>query len=59
MKKITNKDYEDLIQYRKDLQNGRLFTRNLLEYIVRTSNYDAKKIGEYFLDIYNQKGENK
>jgi len=57
MKKITNKDYEDLMQYRKDLQNGRLFTRNLLEYIVKASNYDAKKIGEYFLDIYNQKGK--
>lgn len=57
MKKITNKDYDDLMQYRKDLQNGRLFTRDLLEYIVKASNYDAKKIGEYFLDIYNQKGE--
>ena len=54
MKKITDKDYETLLQFRKDLQTGKLFTRELLEYIVKASNYDAQKIGEYFLDIQNQ-----
>ena len=54
MKKITDKDYECLQQYRKDLMNGRLFTRELLEFIVKASDFDVKKIGEYMLDIYRQ-----
>ena len=60
MKKVTDKDYECLQQYRKDLANGKLFTRDLLEFIVKASEYNPTKIGQYFLDIYMQektKGE--
>lgn len=45
MKKITEKDYQEWIEYKKDKTHGRLLTSDGIRLICKANNYDPEKIG--------------
>ena len=51
MKTITNKEYEQFRQYRRDEQSGRLLTPDGLRIICAANNNDPEQIGLHFLNV--------
>ena len=51
MKQITNNEYEEFQKYKSDKLNGRILTPDGLRFIIEANEYDAKKIGQHFLEM--------
>ena len=51
MKSIPNKEYEEFQKYKSDKLNGRILTPDGLRFIIEANEYDAKKIGQHFLEM--------
>ena len=51
MKSISNKEYEEFQKYKSDKLNGRILTPDGLRFIIEANEYDAKKIGQHFLEM--------
>ena len=51
MKSIRNKEYEEFQKYKSDKLNGRILTLDGLRFIIEANKYDAKKIGQHFLEM--------
>ena len=52
MKTISNKEYEDYQQYLSDKRHGHILSPDTLRFIIEANDYDAQKIGQYFLGLY-------
>ena len=51
MKQITNKEYEEFQKYKTYKLNGRIVYPDGLRFIIEANEYDAQKIGQYFLEM--------
>ena len=51
MKQISNKEYEEFQQYKSDRAFGKILTPDGLRFIIEANDYDARKIGQHFLDM--------
>lgn len=52
MKKITDKEYAKYQQYKIDCIYGRVLTPEGMRFIIESSNFDAEKIGQHFLEMW-------
>lgn len=52
MKKITDKEYKEWQKYKKDCLYGRVLTPEGLRITIEAENFDAEKIGRFFLEMY-------
>ncbi len=43
-------EYEEFQKYKSDKLNGRILTPGGLRFIIESNEYDAQKIGRYFLE---------
>lgn len=50
MKKITDKEYEEYQQYKKDCLHGRIITADVIRMICESCNNDPMSIGQYILE---------
>ncbi len=51
MKRTTDKEYKEFLEYKADKLHGRILTPDGLRFICSANKYDPQKIGEYFLDL--------
>lgn len=51
---INKAQYQDYMQFCKDRNHGKLFTLNVLRLICSAHDYNAEKIGKYFLQLLSQ-----
>lgn len=54
MKKITDKEYKDYLEYKDALMKGRIITPNGINLICASFDYNAEKIGKHFLETLNR-----
>lgn len=58
MKHISNKEYEEFEQYKRDKLNGRVLTPDGLRLICQANELDPEKIGRLFLEVYARQQAN-
>ena len=51
MKQITNKEYEEYEQYKRDKLHGKILTPDGLRFICEANGYDPEKIGKQLLEV--------
>ncbi len=51
MKKITDKQYAEYMEFLEEKRNGRLLRPLTIRSICQAYNYDATKIGQHFLEL--------
>ena len=51
MKQITNKEYEEWKKYKAEKAKGHVLLPDTARFICEANDYDAEKIGQYFLEI--------
>lgn len=51
MKQITNKEYEEYEQYKRDKLHGKILTPDGLRFICEANGYDPEKIGKHLLEV--------
>ena len=51
MKQISDKEYQDFLQYKQDKLNGRILTPDGLRFICEAHKFDAEAIGRHFLEL--------
>ena len=51
MKQITNKEYEEWQKYKAEKEKGHVLLPDTVRFICEANGYDAKKIGQHFLEI--------
>jgi len=56
MKQISNKEYEEFQKYKSDRAFGKILTPDGLRFIIEANDYDARKIGQHFLDMCQRSG---
>ena len=51
MKQITNKEYDEFQQYKREKAQGKILMPDGLRFIIEANGYDAQRIGQHFLDM--------
>jgi len=51
MPRISNAEYEKFQQYKTNERNSHILTPDTLRFIIEANEYDALKIGQYFLEM--------
>ena len=54
MKKISDKQYAEYLEFKEAQAHGRLLMPDTVRFICAANNYDAEQIGRYFLDVLAQ-----
>lgn len=51
MHTLTNKQYEEYMEYCRNKVHGKILTPDGLRFICEANDYDAEKIGRHFLEV--------
>lgn len=51
MHTLTNKQYEEYMEYCRNKVYGKILTPDGLRFICEANDYDAEKIGQHFLEV--------
>lgn len=51
MHTLTNKQYEEYMEYCRNKAYGKILTPDGLRFICEANDYDAEKIGQHFLEV--------
>lgn len=50
MKKISDTEYYEYMQYKRDKENGKILTPLGLKFIIEANNYNAEAVGRHFIN---------